>query len=923
MSANLFQRAYTVAIGGKDFSPGVGLCQLTQDKQTSSGYVTVQGSLEIIDWLGLDESLDPQLNLVRWQVGQTVDIRVADSAGVLQPLPWGMLYIRGAAPSANYRSIELEIGDWLAIEEWRSTESPNEDVPEAGDVTVASYARQTLITELLTHVEMVPGDVVAGNWIGDRVEDLQGGYIDMCGGLAFGAETPGILWGQGKVARVTTIDPAPAAPWLQVTLGRDEALYEPQTAEFPVETYICTAEGYEDADGDYEIDGDGCVVRSELSATVREVSSYCVDPVNRTVQERQLLDEPEVSIDPDGGTGLVRSVEKLSIKSYDLATGRLEQIVTRVNRPRIAVFAEAAEEQGIELVDPWLEVQAERETTSYTYDETTGVIRSIIREKEEVQGNLAPKYSAPANWSTRNDSERSVESWFKSPGGEWIHQKRDFQSLIRVSPQLVERRDEQGGYDMLAIATNLTAVAKGGLSGSTSGQSQPPGIEYFPDTTDGGYRERTLEGRATFEPLPGALRRARETEESIPFASTENALKAAANIGGVFRLGRYRGRSLKVPIPDKFFSSYEPLRRVDVVEPGAVKTFLGDGCVLLLDRTESSLYFPHLIWLGTAPAQGITSTGGGVLAIPNPSQFEVGQAVEFSPAPSGGLPAGLEVGTPYYVVGTAGGLQVSESPGGSPVAVGPLPLVNPSVVLPSPDPVTGALGSPAPAYGGAPFVVVPASPTSDPRLPQPIQPPYVTPIPGFAEVIARAVAGQAPTMRQSVAIAQQGVEVGQDIDTAKTGVTASGGVEVGQALTTRQPRAIAQDGVEVGQSISRGGPGLAEGGVIVGQSAETRKPLSRGDGGVLAGQSLESRRSSAQTGGGVLAGQALTTRPSGYTVGGGVLVGQEAEAPNGVPLDLLLGMAHARGLTTTATDAMRVTFRSRSLLGAISKLDKE
>ncbi|MEM1427129.1 MAG: hypothetical protein AAGF75_11325, partial [Cyanobacteria bacterium P01_H01_bin.130] len=353
MTANLFQRRLSVAIGGKDFSPGVGLCQLTQDKQTSGGYVTVRGALEIGDWLGLDESLDPQLNLVRWQVGQTVEILVADSQGTLQPLPFGTLYILGAMPRADYRSLELEIGDWLALEEWRSTESPNEDIPEAGAVAVQRVPRQSLMVELLGRVEMNFAGAIAGDWVGDRIEDLQGGFIELAGAIAFGAESPGMLWANGKTGRLTTIDPAPVAPWLQVTLGQDEALYEPQSAEFPVEIYTCTADGYGDASGEFTAGEPGCVVRSLLDSTVDETATYCVDVASRTVSEFYVLDEPEIALNPDGGSGLVRSVERRTTKFYeapDSVTGdRLALVRSRVLRPRIAVFSEASEEQGISL----------------------------------------------------------------------------------------------------------------------------------------------------------------------------------------------------------------------------------------------------------------------------------------------------------------------------------------------------------------------------------------------------------------------------------------------------------------------------------------------------------------------------------------------------------------------------------------------
>ena len=347
------------------------------------------------------------------------------------------------------------------------------------------------------------------------------------------------------------------------------------------------------------------------------------------------------------------------------------------------------------------------------------------------------------------------------------------------------------------------------------------------------------------------------------------------------------------------------------------------GMVLLLDRTESSLFFPHLIWLGTAAAQGVTAIAGNSLAVPDGAQFEIGQTVQFAPVPGGGLPSGLEPGFTYHVVSTAGGLQVSASPGGSPIAIGTLPPVSASTVLPSPDPVTGALGDPAPAYGGAPFVVVPTSANSDPRVPRPISPPYQVTVPGFAELLAGIIVGQALPARKSRAIAPSGVQIGQSLETRKGGGTATNGVVIGQFMSARNSRAIAPSGVLVGMSIRSGGPGLADGGAIAGESLATRTSWAISRDGVVVGGDVSTRMSGAISSGGAVAGGSLTTRPSGFGVAGGVLLGQDMVGRSqGVSDGAILFMARARGLPLTAVEARRVAARSRSLVQAISVLGK-
>ncbi|MEM1426884.1 MAG: hypothetical protein AAGF75_10075, partial [Cyanobacteria bacterium P01_H01_bin.130] len=314
---------------------------------------------------------------------------------------------------------------------------------------------------------------------------------------------------------------------------------------------------------------------------------------------------------------------------------------------------------------------------------------------------------------------------------------------------------------------------------------------------------------------------------------------------------------------------------------------------------------------------------GNAKAEPDGAQYEIGQTVQFAPVPEGGLPTGLEPGITYHVVGTAGGLQVSASPGGSPISIGTLPPVAASVVLPSPDPVTGALGDPAPAYGGAPFIVVPTSANSDPRVPRPISPPYQVTVPGFAELLAGIIVGQALPVRKSRAIAPVGVQVGQSLEARKGGGTATHGVVIGQFMPTRQSRAIAPSGVLVGMSIRAGAPGLADGGAIAGESLATRTSWAISRDGVVVGGDVSTRQSGAVTAGGAVPGESLSTRPSGFTVFGGVLLGQEMVGRSqGVSDGSILFMAHARGLPLTAVDARRVAARSKSLAQAISVLGK-
>jgi len=910
MTVNLYRRQTTVAVGGKDFSPGMVSVNLTQDLVDSSkGYVSTRGQLIVQQWQGLDESLDPHLNRYRWAIGREVAIAVANTQGELTPLPFGMLYILGGNPSPDNRRLELEIGDWLALEEWRSTESPDEEPPDGEETAIASYPRQTLLTDLLKSVEMTLGSPIASDWIGDRIEALQGSYLALAGGLSYGSETPSILWGHGKTARLTPIDVAPHAPWCQVTLGRDEALYEPQTAEFPVETYIASAEGYETAEGDWEADDPGCVRNRVLDDGVDELSIYCVSADTRTVSEIYTLKEPANSVDPDGGTELIQTLDRRTLKTYGQDDDRLYTIETTVKRPKIAVLSGAAKEQETELSDPLADIISEKELTTYYYNDELGVITTIVHTKSIAQGQLAPKYSNPINWSTRNVAEKQVEEWFQSPGGEWLHRRREYRSRILVNSQLVEKLAEEEAYDMVAIATNLTAVPQGGLQGSTSGQTQPPGIEYFPESTDNGYQSKTLEGRATFKPLAGYLRKPRETEESIPFASTETALKAAAKIGGTLRLGRYQGRSLKLPIPDKFFTSYEPLRRIDVIEPAGVKTFLADGAILVLERTEAALFFPHMIWLGTAPAQGVKTTAvnitPGPLKVKNPEEFEVGQTVQFAPTPGGGLPSGLESDRPYTIISTTGGLKVSATPDGPPIPIGAAPPVHSPLVLPVPDPVTGVLGTPEPAYGGAAFIVLPTAPHSDPAIARPVVPPFTRPLEGEVDLRGRILVQTRASTRKAGAIALTQIHIRTAVSLEKIiPIQLRGVVRVTTAASTRKSVAIAHTRVRIQTLGSINGAFALEGAIRITTTAATRQSGLMGRSRFQITPLATTRRSGFIAVPQVQMLTVATTRRSGFMARSRFQILTDGSTrKRRIPVELVLFMAHSRGLNLRGWDA--------------------
>jgi hypothetical protein len=721
MTINLTARGTRLTVGGKDFSKALVSGSVSDALIDQSGVVLRSGELELARVAGLDESLDPRLNLIRWARGVEVLIELKTQAGDWAKLPCQELYVLNAQPNDSQGArLTLELGCWLSLNEWQtSTDPENEEEFTEEQSLPKVHDRQDLVTSLLGRLGVtgLSGATLTGEWIGSVATDLQGGYLEKAGQLAYSSEQPCYLIAEAKAVRAVPIDLAPA-PFHQVAIGVGEKAYEPQTAEPPVERYVCTANPLvEKPSSDWEREG-GCVSRRYSDSSGSEFWQFCPGfPVSR---ETYRLEEPETVLNPDSASTTLRlSQRRVRQKTWAEDDRRLLREEEVVYRPRVAVLSGAYGELNLETPDPWGTMIAERTIVTYSYDPVTRVIsqRRSVTEKTlaEIAPRIVAQYSLSANFTALRDADSHVQQWFRDPQGRWVATERKLRSRNLAQPQVVDALEALGTYDMINVACNLVRIplGEGGAQPSAAGASQPPATEYYSDLTEADkYESKALKGVANFEPVGGSKYRPQKVVEDVPLAQTAGALAACARVGGSLLLGRHQGASLQILVADKFLGpGYLPLKRIDVLDRQSVKSFLADGAIWAFSQTEALLGFAHLCWLGTAPYAAPTGVSGATIQISTAGTgLVVGSELRFAAVPGGGLPPNLEGDRPYYVVAVSPtGIQVAETPGGAPILPGappPAPALPPADGFPLPG---GGAIDPAPAFGGASFVVVPAT----------------------------------------------------------------------------------------------------------------------------------------------------------------------------------------------------------------------
>lgn len=717
---NLGARKIEVFIGAKDFTRYVSYGEFSNTLFDSSGIIRAEGKLTLIKVFNADESLDPMINQVRFARGTPVKIKITNTSDVLNSLPNSELYILNAQIKDYLaQELELTLGCWFSLNEWQTSNDPEFENEVESDSEKKEYTRQELLTYFLNKISVgsISNNNLIGNWYGSISSDLQGSYLEKAGKIAFESDNSSYLICDGKNVSVVNISLTPPI-YLKYVIGENELEWNPQTAEPPVERYICTANPYlPKTDSEWEPDEDGCVSRSSVGDIVSEFWQVCRTSTVDSETYR-LLEEESIVNPKSDATTKVLSQRRYKAKYYDLK-GRLYRESENVTRPRVAFLSGAYGALGIDVPDPYGSFVSEETDTNYYFrDEVTiSIIKEIRRTLGEICPEIVANYSLEGNFTTKRVCEKEVTTWFKDVAGNWIKTERKYRSRILAYPSTVALLEGQGAYDMVNLASNLVKIPLGdsGLDSSTNGQNTPPAPSYKSKQETEEYEQKELKGVANFEPYSGYLYRPQKIAEGLETATTEAACYSCAKINGAILYGRYFGCSLKFFIDDKFLNNtYLPLKRVDIVDTQSIKSYLADGLAIVFDRSEAYAAFSHLIWIGTVPYTAPTGiTGNRINIRTTGSGLTVGSSITFYPAPSGSVPENLVSGIPYYVVGiTSEGVVVSETPGGLPIFPGPMP---PTTALPLTDPYldpSGAIVPSEPAYGGAGFVIV-----TDPIIP--------------------------------------------------------------------------------------------------------------------------------------------------------------------------------------------------------------
>jgi hypothetical protein len=203
MTINISSRRCELIIGSQDWTNWIsfdsGIILGYPEYEVDKGLMPVTGSinLKISQYdTSVPSPPNPRTNYSQWKRGQTLSIRIANSAGTLTYLPCsGQLLYLLKTPQKPRKSIDgilelsLEIGCRLALENFPP--EPNQDI--SGITAGVALARNTVISNILTYIEVTnsigsipypipyPLPKQSGNFIGlaGAIAD-SGGYYLRC-----------------------------------------------------------------------------------------------------------------------------------------------------------------------------------------------------------------------------------------------------------------------------------------------------------------------------------------------------------------------------------------------------------------------------------------------------------------------------------------------------------------------------------------------------------------------------------------------------------------------------------------------------------------------------------------------------------------------------------------------------------------------
>lgn len=531
------------------------------------GLILQSGTMDLRGNEANRATLDPELNPSLWQQGNEVIYRVKNSAGTSVIHPAGRLYIRTASFHRNVTTVELECRLTMALSQNATTDVSG--VPVGGQ----TFLTRTQIAQNLLSAVGLAGLLTgtADEWpinyglpVNDGAIIEQLGHLLACAGYFAYQNNAGLI-------EVRKTDLNPGTPITTITIGQDEAEYEPLRGveAIPSEVWAQGTQSWFDA-----ASLNTTLTETGIDGTKTTTVTWSGNTRTKTVSDQRIVDPLYKLFDP------TIAVETTETTIFEPDTG--STTLDPSNQGRILSRTETTESPAFLVLGlpPTIGLETATESAAYIYFDTpayqTGLKLAIAATKTTSYGQVAffagpPTETLQQSWELVNQPDywRSTET-MQLQGS--IFYGSASQSLLASQGRVNIREGNDGS----------TQPPKTDVRPNPNPQSTQPinsKVKVIPPS--GSYptkRERAYQ----FDYLAGA------TSPSDPVPSQQLAYLAALAVGLI--QARWSGRSLKLGLSDAILG-YAPLSRLDAVDGSVTRRHLLDAPTWTDTPTESSVRF--------------------------------------------------------------------------------------------------------------------------------------------------------------------------------------------------------------------------------------------------------------------------------------------------------------------------------------------
>ena len=559
MTINLSSRGCELIIGAQNWTPWIDASAGIQigypEYEMGSGLMPVTGTITL-KYSIYDTSLPSNpnyfVNPSQWKRGQTVSIRIKNSAGTLTYLPCSgqLLYLLKPTQRPNKEMdgtavLRLDIGCRLALDNFPP--EPNRNV--AGVVAGVSTNRNTIIGNILDFID-IPNSIGSLPYpIDYPLPKTDGNWVSFAGAIADSAGYYLRCNTAGTVEAVQ-IELDPTAPIESYVIGINERIWEPSgdISEQPLEKLVISA----------------------VKQNVTDIS----DSTPQIVVESLPLNQ--ISTFPAFQTITTLFTSKQTTVTRELVTSNLYRVTELIEQPLCQVSTFEGFQPLITLV------KSKRTTTSYLLD--NGIVYQIVESLEEPLCRVST-FDGFVPLTELIPSKRTTTTWVKTGDRLWTKTIQILDALCRVSSA-----PESEALTLLVTASNVTDD-KDTTGAPTS----------FGDASTNTIGEENLVVETYAQQLAEDPFRPRQRTIDVPYAISKPQLADYGDRFNKLLTGRSLGFQFGGAISDiALGSTFKPFAQVAVQEDDVIYYPKIDAIQYALNLTECYVLWNGII-VGSAP----------------------------------------------------------------------------------------------------------------------------------------------------------------------------------------------------------------------------------------------------------------------------------------------------------------------------------